>query len=125
MNDPILSAVIRADGKIIIGGDFTNYNGTERNHIAKVIWATFACIGNLTPQISLCIAPNPAGTALRITGLEGIYQWSILDAQGRLLLQGEQVHTEQTIDVSALAIGSYLLEVHDGKLRRSVRFSKR
>lgn len=36
-NNPVLSSAIQpADGKIIIGGNFTTYNGTARNRIARL-----------------------------------------------------------------------------------------
>jgi uncharacterized delta-60 repeat protein len=34
-NNTILTTAIQSDGKIIIGGDFTTYNGTARNRIAR------------------------------------------------------------------------------------------
>jgi uncharacterized delta-60 repeat protein len=39
-NDPILTSSIQSDGKIIIGGGFTSYNGTTRNRIARIINCT-------------------------------------------------------------------------------------
>lgn len=35
-NDIVRNAIIQTDGKIIIGGDFTTYNGTARNRIARI-----------------------------------------------------------------------------------------
>jgi uncharacterized delta-60 repeat protein len=35
-NGSILCLAIQSDGKIIIGGDFTDYNGTGRNRIARI-----------------------------------------------------------------------------------------
>ena len=35
-NGIIYSSSIQSDGKIIIGGDFTSFNGTERYHIARL-----------------------------------------------------------------------------------------
>lgn len=35
-NDAVITAVIQSDGKIIIGGDFTTYNGVSRNRIARI-----------------------------------------------------------------------------------------
>src|SRR5262245_8619702 len=33
-NNYVLSMALQSDGKIVIGGFFTTYNGTARNHIA-------------------------------------------------------------------------------------------
>lgn len=35
-NDPIFTIVVQSDGNIIIGGQFTSYNGTGRNYIARL-----------------------------------------------------------------------------------------
>ena len=35
-NDWVITAAIQNDGKIIIGGDFTSYDGTSRNHIVRL-----------------------------------------------------------------------------------------
>jgi uncharacterized delta-60 repeat protein len=35
-NSTVFSTAIQSDGKIIIGGDFTGYNGTGRNRVARI-----------------------------------------------------------------------------------------
>ena len=35
-NDPVRSIVLQADGKILVGGDFTNIDGQTRNRIARL-----------------------------------------------------------------------------------------
>src|SRR5690606_15315912 len=35
-NDAVRALAIQSDGKIIIGGSFTSYNGTTKNHIARI-----------------------------------------------------------------------------------------
>jgi uncharacterized delta-60 repeat protein len=35
-NNWVMSTAIQSDGKIIIGGEFTSYDGTVRNHIARL-----------------------------------------------------------------------------------------
>jgi uncharacterized delta-60 repeat protein len=35
-NNPIYTTSIQSDGKIVIGGDFTSYNGITRNYIARL-----------------------------------------------------------------------------------------
>jgi uncharacterized delta-60 repeat protein len=36
VDGPVLSIALQADGKVLIRGDFTSYNGTERNCIARL-----------------------------------------------------------------------------------------
>ena len=35
-NHPINSIALQPDGKVLIGGQFTSYNGTSRNYIARL-----------------------------------------------------------------------------------------
>ena len=38
-DDRVYTTAIQSDGKIIIGGDFTTYNGTARNRVVRVLVA--------------------------------------------------------------------------------------
>jgi len=42
----ITTTAIQSDGKIIIGGEFYNYNGTTRSHIARLYGLTPPCLPN-------------------------------------------------------------------------------
>ena len=35
-SDGVLSVAIQSDGKVLIGGYFTTYNGTDRGHVARL-----------------------------------------------------------------------------------------
>ena len=34
-NGIVRAMAVQADGKVVVGGDFTSYNGTTRNYIAR------------------------------------------------------------------------------------------
>jgi len=70
-NKKISKIFIQDNGKIIIGGDFTFYNGTERNRIAR-----------LNNDGSLDTTFNPG------TGANGIIQAIILQDDGKILIGG-------------------------------------
>jgi len=54
------TAHIQSDGKIIIAGEFTAYNGTPRNHIARLLIATPSDVHSLeNVHNSISIFPNP------------------------------------------------------------------
>lgn len=58
--------------------------------------------------------PNPATEAIhfRLNDASSIYSWTILDLQGRIVLQQTPAsQTASLIDVSSLAAGSYFLQV--------------
>jgi len=93
---------------------------------ATVLVEGIVGIPDVAAPAALRALPNPATNTLQLAGLEGAtFTWSILDAQGRMLLKGDNAAASTAaIDVSALATGSYLLVALDGKARRTVRFSK-
>ncbi|MFY8035064.1 MAG: delta-60 repeat domain-containing protein, partial [Flexibacteraceae bacterium] len=64
-NGSVLSIVIQPDGKIIIGGNFTNYDGTVRNRIARLnangsLDTTFSFTASANDQVRT-IAMQPDG----------------------------------------------------------------
>jgi uncharacterized delta-60 repeat protein len=70
-NDAVYSVAVQADGKILIGGHFTNVNGTSRNRIARLLTS-----GALDTTF------NPGtGADARVTGVA-------LQADGKILIGG-------------------------------------
>ena len=121
----ITTMAVQPDAKILIGGGFDLYNGTVRHTIARILNDSGNGIGAATTLPPLGITPNPVTNTLSIQGMEGDYQWTITDAQGRVLLHGlnDQV-AALSIDVATLPPGSYTVVVHDEAERRIARFNK-
>ncbi len=121
----VYALATQSDGKIMIGGYFTSYDGIARSKIARILAQDASGMDQHTPLAALHLAPNPVFNSFRITGMEEVYLWSITDTQGRLLAQGDNRNaTSQAIDVSSLATGSYLLVVQAGSARRTISFIK-
>lgn len=73
-NAAINAVAIQSDGKIIIGGDFTNYNGTTINRIAR-----------LNSDGSLDLSFNVgAGFDFVFSGVQAI----VIDANGKIIVTG-------------------------------------
>ena len=72
-NDYIYSIVIQGDGKVIIGGDFTSYNGISKNHIVRL---------NSDGSIDNTFLPNGTGT-------NGSIKCIALQGDGKILIGGE------------------------------------
>jgi uncharacterized delta-60 repeat protein len=71
-NNFVFATAIQSDGKIIIGGDFTTYNGTPRNHIAR-----------LNADGSIDASFNPG------TGTDN-WVWSIaIQSDGKIIIGGD------------------------------------
>ncbi|MCE3008589.1 MAG: T9SS type A sorting domain-containing protein [Bacteroidetes bacterium] len=71
-NSSINTLVLQSDGKVLIGGDFTTYNGTARNYIAR-----------LNADGSLDVGFNPG------TGLNGLASAIVIQSDGKVLIGGD------------------------------------
>ena len=67
----VYSIALQPDGKVLIGGDFFSYNGTDRNRIAR-----------LNSNGSLDVSFNPG------TGADALVQTVALQADGKVLIGG-------------------------------------
>ena len=74
------SIVLQSDGKILIGGDFTNYNGSIRNRIAR-----------LTTNGTLDLDFNPA------SGANNSISCLSLQSDGKILISGDFTSYDGTI----------------------------
>ena len=79
-NNPIESAAQQPDGKILIGGWFTSYNGTGRNYIAR-----------LNADGSLEASFNPG------TGASSAVRSTILQPDGKILIGGDFISYNGTV----------------------------
>jgi len=75
-NNDVRTSVLQPDGKIIIGGMFTTYNGTLRNHIAR-----------LNTDGSLDTLFNP-GTGATGTGAYNWVRTTALQPDGKIIIGG-------------------------------------
>jgi len=119
----VCTTTIQNDGKIIIGGSFTNYNGTSRNYIARINSDNNTGINELSPAIqqnSITIYPNPFSQFSDIqftpplSGAEVILK--VYDITGREVAQQVNLSGLQTIrlDGSTLLTGVYFLQIKSG-----------
>ena len=94
----------RVDFNGLVAGDYT------------LAWRKSATgMAHLEDQPRFTIHPNPAADLLRITctGNIDITRLSFIDARGRTALRSEGPEVDRTIDVSALASGTYHVQAMD------------
>ncbi len=74
---------------------------------------------------NLILYPNPTQNILNLGNLTDFKNpaFSIFDVQGKKVMDGKL--SENTIDVSKLAIGNYILKIHDNKSIKTQRFIKK
>jgi len=71
-NGPVYAVAISGTGKVVIGGDFTEYNGVPRNHIAR-----------LNSDGSLDLNFNPGG------GTDGIVNAVVIQPDDKVIVGGQ------------------------------------
>ena len=110
--DSLYSTSIQADGKIIIGGDFTSYNGTGRNRIARINGGSLLAIP-VFEKNTMIIYPNPVKDILNIQNANNIAidKIEIIDMIGKIVMKQ---NGGEHIDVQNLQQGIYLIQVSSG-----------
>lgn len=71
LNNTVRAVALQGDGKVLIGGDFTAYNTTNRNRVAR-----------LNPDGSLDTSFNPG------TGADGTVNVILVQSDGKILIGG-------------------------------------
>ncbi len=111
-NSTVVAASFQPDGNLIIGGDFTSYNGIGRNRIAR-IWGgnTVAGVGaeTLTNNIPF-VYPNPTQAFIQVK-VGRSFSYTLHSIHGVLLDQGVSNEPEVTLHTNAYRSGTYLLRV--------------
>lgn len=79
---------------------------------------------NAGTKITASLSPNPAINYLRIGIEANEYQYSLLDVTGRVLKSGDLHNGSNTLDVSELTGGMYILKLSDGISSSVYKFMK-
>jgi uncharacterized delta-60 repeat protein len=122
-NNIIYSTSIQNDGKIIIGGKFTSYNGSSRNRIARINGDKNLGASNVDKN-SMNIYPNPVNNLLQIQIPNDIVitSYKISDILGKVII--EQKTNSNLINTETLSKGLYIIEVISGKDKFTSKFIK-
>jgi len=115
VNTDVSTAILQSDGKIIIGGNFTAYNGTGRNRIARILNSITNGVSFLQSK-AISIYPNPVSNELHIE-IEGNNEQvkvEILNSIGQVVFNGNIVE-KTTVQTSNFASGFYLIKLGNDK----------
>jgi hypothetical protein len=98
--------LIEGDNLVMTLNEFGEVSGT-------VIYTTMVTYSPALPYGSL-IYPNPARNLLNLE-IPGLSAYQLLDVSGRIILENPLARENQTIDLSGLESGLYLLKIRVGE----------
>ena len=103
---------IQSDGKIIIGGNFTEYNGLGRNRITRIN-GNNALSTSVFNKNTITIYPNPTNGiyTLQTNEMNAVKSISIYTILGQKIHDAVISSNETTIDISNQPKGVYLYKV--------------
>jgi uncharacterized delta-60 repeat protein len=107
-NNWVGSIVPLSDGKILVGGNFTSYNGSGASaHLIALHSEISLSSPVFSLENSLIVYPNPVKEVLnlKIENNIEIKSIKILDLQGKLILES----SKESIDVRTLSKGIYII----------------
>jgi uncharacterized delta-60 repeat protein len=118
-NNLIRTIALQDDEKIIIGGSFLSYSGITRNRIARLVMVDNTGLNSNKIERAIQIFPNPASDKITILSTKRFNNQLVMnfyDLTGRLglsvNLNGFEADTKQTVDLSTLPKGIYIVEVN-------------
>ncbi|WP_299525786.1 T9SS type A sorting domain-containing protein [Winogradskyella sp.] len=100
---------IQSDSKIILVGDFNNYNGSQNNKIARLNVDSTLYLDDTINQKQFYLFPNPAKGQFTIqsNNTSDIYNICIYNNLGQFVLSSKQT----VINTSELTSGIYIVEI--------------
>lgn len=105
----------QTDGKLLVVGNFSSYNGTARNVIVRlnpVVTSTLSVLN--TEKKQLTIYPNPAKNFVTISNIKTGSVVELYDMTGQLLKTTKAFGNSVTLDTTNYQNGMYLVKV-DGQ----------
>lgn len=104
-------SVICANGNLIIGGDFTSYNGVGRNRIARILNSISNGTSTLKSK-AISVYPNPVSDELNIEidGNKELLNYEIVNTTGQTVFKGSLVE-KASVQTSSFAPGIYLIKL--------------
>lgn len=106
-NSDVKKIVIQSDGKILVGGYFTSYNGSTANRIVRLN-GTSTLSNEEFEKSKINIYPNPVKETIYLSNI-GETEYEVFDIIGKSILKGKT--NENQINVNSLLKGVYILKI--------------
>ena len=111
-NDIIWETEIQADGKILIGGDFTTFNNINKNRIAR-LGNTILSISEIEKSLNFVVYPNPTSEFLNFGNDIKISNLQILNSLGQEIKKFNEIELlNNKINIQDLTNGIYFIKLN-------------
>jgi uncharacterized delta-60 repeat protein len=124
-NRDVYDVALQSDGRVLIGGWFTEYNGASRGYVAR-LQAMVTSVNDPQSRSDIRIHPNPASDDLHIQlppqAPTRNWRYELVDGQGRRLRNGKFADTRESLSLNGIPTGTYVILIYQGgRLVRSER----
>jgi uncharacterized delta-60 repeat protein len=103
-----LSAIkLQTDGKILVGGAFSSYNGIQSNYLIRLKGGS-SLNTDTFDKSDIAIYPNPTSDFINVAGFEPNESATIINLNGQVL---KSAKIDKAIDVSDLKAGIYFVKI--------------
>lgn len=113
-NKLIRLITLQPDGRIIIAGDFTGYNGFSTPYIARIHGLTVTSTKKSINAPKLKLYPNPTTGIVNLTTSPDAESIIIINSVGQIVYTAK-AQPQMELNLSSLASGVYMVQVQSSK----------
>ena len=117
-NSRVYSVVAQADGKVLIGGEFTSYNGTARSGIARLLPPALSITGFVASPAAVCVGSVASFTAT-VGNLTGSYSYTLTNGTSPTTGTATSATFSQGLVAGGTGPQTFTLTVSNGSQRTS------
>ncbi len=122
-NGTVRKLTLQSNGAIVIGGDFTSYNGITRNRVARVLGGNATSIKYQENNLSVNVFPNPCQNKVTIELPADAIEVNVFSITGQCLIhtipsEEEKIQGFIILNTTELKNGIYYLKI-TGELANS------
>jgi len=116
-NGTVRKLTLQSNGAIVIGGDFTSYNGITRNRVARVLGGNATSIKNQENNLSVNVFPNPCQNQISIDLPKGAIDVGVFSVSGQNIVRAIITDEEKNqgfliLNTSELKSGIYYVKTN-------------
>jgi uncharacterized delta-60 repeat protein len=117
---PVSTVAVQSDGNLLIGGNFTSYNGIGRNRIARVLMGNIVTAAPAAKnKMNVRLYPNPSTgyVSIDLTGAEnaGPVEVKVFNLMGQVVMSKSFDGSAKKLSLDTLTNGTYVVRVSTAK----------